>query len=178
MFLPCLCTQTECGLYAQRLCSLQKGCLQRAKARGGVRAAAALFGRGDIGSCEDPDAYCWEHSDPDDYDLVQYSSSRTRGGQQSRLKGASQQRVQRATSVGLVASAAPATLSTGLESSGAEAESAVDALATAVLAEENGLEETRRAAWRQARRVSMQTFFTGCFLCKCSRVIVPDKGLT
>lgn len=177
MFSPCLCTQTECGLCAQRLGSLQKGCLQRAKARGGVRAAAALFGRGDIGSCEDPDAYCWERPDPDDYDLVHYSSSRTRGGQQSRHEGASQQRVQRATGVGLAASAAPA-ISNGLESSGAEAESAGDALATAVLAEENGLEETRRAAWRQARRVSMQTFFTGCFLCGCPRVNVTDKGLT
>ncbi len=156
---------------------MQKRCLQRAKARGGVRAAAASFGRGDIGHCEDPDAYYWERTDPDDYDLVCFSPSSTRSCQQSRHEGASQQRLQLATGGGLAASAAPAS-SSGVESSGAEAESAEDAIAAAALAEENGLEETRRAAWRQARRVSMQTFLTGCFLSACPRVNVHGKDLT
>ena len=110
----------------------------------------ALFGRlGDI--CEDPDAYCLERVDPDDYDLVDVQPRRVRGrGPAGRRGGVAELELVPGTPGVRSAVGAARAVAGGSHSSDAQP---AEVAGHPAASHEDCTEEGRRASWRQARRL-------------------------
>lgn len=130
--------------------ALRLRCVGRLQRRRTGHRPQALFGRmGDIG--EDPDAYCLERVDPDDYDLVDVQPRCVRQrGPVGRRGGVAEQ--ERAPEMPGVQSAGAAVRAAASASQGSDAQPG-EVAARAAPADEECTEEGRRASWRQARRV-------------------------
>ena len=131
--------------------ALRARCSGRLQRRRTGHRAQALFGRwGDIR--EDPDAYCLERADPDDYDLVDMQPWRARErGRAGRWAGVAEPERVPGAPGGPSAGEAVRAVAGGSHSS--DVQPGAEVAAEPASSDEDCTEEGRRASWRQARRV-------------------------